>query len=71
MRLFFLQVVDYKASVQTVESNSLRVTTIPATRGEILDRQDQALVTNVTTTEIRLSRAEAALHPTSRARCPR
>lgn len=64
LRLFFLQVVDYKASVAVVESNSLRLTTIPATRGEIFDREDQPLVTNVTTTEIRLSRAEASLHPT-------
>jgi penicillin-binding protein 2 len=64
VRLFFLQVIDYKASVATVLSNSLRVTTIPATRGAILDRASKPLVTNITTTEIRLSRAEAALHPT-------
>ena len=32
--------------------------------GEILDREGRPLVTNVTTTEIRLSRAEATLHPT-------
>jgi penicillin-binding protein 2 len=62
-RLFFLQIVDYKTSVATVQSNSLRVTTIPATRGEILDREGKPLVTNITTTEIRLSRAEADLHP--------
>lgn len=64
VRLFFLQVVDYKASVETVASNSLRHTTIPATRGMILDREGRPLVTNITTTEIRLSRAEATLHPT-------
>jgi penicillin-binding protein 2 len=64
VRLFFLQVIDYKASVIAVESNSLRPTTIPATRGVILDREGNPLVTNITTTEIRLSRAEAALHPT-------
>ncbi len=63
VRLFFLQVVDYKASAAIVNQNSLRVTTIPATRGEILDRAGEPLVTNVTTTEIRLSRAEASLHP--------
>jgi penicillin-binding protein 2 len=63
VRLFFLQVVDYKASAANVNSNSLRVTTIPATRGAILDRAGEPLVTNVTTTEIRLSRAEASLHP--------
>ncbi|HEY1761959.1 MAG TPA: penicillin-binding protein 2 [Acidimicrobiales bacterium] len=64
VRLFFLQVVDYKASAAVVNSNSLRSTTIPATRGMILDRAGEPLVTNVTTTEIRLSRAEANLHPT-------
>jgi penicillin-binding protein 2 len=64
VRLFFLQVVDYKASVAVVDQNSLRVTTIPPTRGEIFDRDDRPLVTNVTTTEIRLSRALAALNPT-------
>jgi penicillin-binding protein 2 len=63
VRLFFLQVVDYRASVQVVEANTLRVTTIPPTRGEIFDRQDHPLVTNVTTTEIRLSRAQASLNP--------
>ncbi len=62
-RLFFLQVLDYKASVAAVQYNSLRTTTIPASRGEILDRTRTPLVTNVTTTELRLSRAEAALHP--------
>jgi penicillin-binding protein 2 len=64
VRLFFLQVVDYRASAAVVNSNSLRTTTIPATRGMILDRAGEPLVTNVTTTEIRLSRAEASLHPT-------
>jgi cell division protein FtsI/penicillin-binding protein 2 len=63
VRLFFLQVVDYQASVNTVASNSLRAITIPATRGEILDRQGNPLVNNITTTEIRLSREDAALYP--------
>ncbi|NNN01057.1 MAG: penicillin-binding protein 2 [Acidimicrobiaceae bacterium] len=63
-RLFMLQILNYKASVATVQSNSLRVSTIPAPRGLILDRTGQAMVTNVTTVEIRLSRAEAALNPT-------
>jgi penicillin-binding protein 2 len=62
-RLFMLQVLESKSSVLAVASNSLRPTTIPATRGEILDREGHPLVTNVTTVEIRLSRAEAALYP--------
>ncbi len=64
VRLFFLQVVEYRVSVAAVEANSLRPTTIPATRGMILDRLGHPLAANVTTTEIQLSRAEAALHPT-------
>jgi len=63
-RLFVLQVLDYKASVASENSNSLRVSTIPASRGLILDRGGHPLVANVTTVEIRLSRAEAALDPT-------
>ena len=62
-RLFILQILDYKASVATVQSNSLRVSTIPASRGLILDRTGSPLVANTTTVEIRLSRAEASLNP--------
>lgn len=62
-RLFFLQILDQKASEKVVLENSLRKTNTPATRGIILDREGHALVTNITTTEIRLSRAEVALHP--------
>ncbi len=62
-RLFVLQVLNYKTSVAAVESNSLRPTSIPAPRGYIVDRHEQPLVANVTTTEIQLSRAEAALDP--------
>jgi penicillin-binding protein 2 len=62
-RLFILQVVDYRVSVAAVQANSLRVSTIPASRGLILDRSGKPLVSNVTTVEIRLSRAEASLDP--------
>jgi penicillin-binding protein 2 len=62
-RLFMLQILEHTTSVQAVELNSLRVSTIPATRGLILDRDGSPLVDNVATTEIRLSRAEAALYP--------
>ena len=63
VRLFTLQVTDYSSSVQAVDANSLRVSTIPASRGVILDRSGEPLVANVQTTEIRLSRAEANLSP--------
>jgi penicillin-binding protein 2 len=63
-RLYILQVVDYHQSVTAVENNALHVSNIPASRGQIYDRSGKPLVTNVTTVEIRLSRAEAANHPT-------
>lgn len=63
-RLYVLQIVDYKKSVSQVADNSLHVSTIPASRGLILDRDGKPLVDNVTTVEIRLSRAEAELNPT-------
>ena len=62
-RLFTLQILDYNTSVQTVNANSLRVSTIPAARGLILDRTGLPLVSNITVTEIQLSRAEASLDP--------
>ncbi|MDE3065312.1 MAG: penicillin-binding protein 2 [Acidobacteriota bacterium] len=62
-RLFVLQILNYKSSVATVLSNSLRVSTIPAPRGYILDRHGHPLVADVTTTEVQLSRAQAALDP--------
>ncbi len=63
VRLFMLQILDHSASVRAVNANSLRVSAIPATRGVIYDRRGSPLVTNITTTEIRLSRAEAVLFP--------
>jgi penicillin-binding protein 2 len=62
-RLYVLQVKDYKQSSNEVASNAIHKATIPASRGLILDRNGQPLVNNVTTVEIRLSRAEATLNP--------
>ena len=62
-RLFMLQVLEHNSSVAVVQSNSLHRSSIPATRGLILDRNGKPLVTNVSTEEIRLSRAEAAIYP--------
>jgi penicillin-binding protein 2 len=62
-RLFVLQIKDAKQSDAQVAGNSLRYATIPASRGLILDRNGKSLVDNVTTVEIRLSRAEATLDP--------
>ena len=65
-RLYVLQVKDHKQSVGQVTSNSIRKASIPASRGLILDRNGTPLVNNVTTVEIRLSRAEATLDPVDR-----
>ncbi len=62
-RLFALQVLDFRTAVATVDANSLRVSPIPAPRGLIVSRSGQALVANRVTTEVELSRAEAALDP--------
>ncbi len=62
-RLFMLQILEHSASVATVRSNSLHVATIPASRGLIVDRSGSPLVSNVTTTEILLSRQQAYLNP--------
>ena len=62
-RLYVLQIKDHQQSVAQVDALSLHVATIPASRGLILDRNGKPLVNNVTTVEIRLSRAEATLNP--------
>ena len=62
-RLFNLQVMSYSQSVANVDANSMRTSVIAAPRGLILDRSGTPLVTNKMTTEVQLSRAEAALDP--------
>jgi len=63
-RLFMLQVLEHNSSYASVVSNSLHTATIPAPRGLIVDRSGTPLVTNVTTTEVLLSRQQAHLDPT-------
>ncbi len=63
IRLFFLQVVEHATAVAAVNENSLRVATIPATRGEIVDRTGVVLVGNVQSTQLQISREQAALNP--------
>ena len=60
-RLFMLQIPEHSAMEAAVVSNSLHTATIPAPRGLIVDRSGTPLVTNVTTTEVLLSRQQAAL----------
>jgi penicillin-binding protein 2 len=63
LRLWTLQVVEGKSFAAAVSRNQVRVVSIPAPRGEIVDRNNTVLVTNVPQEEILLSRAEAAQHP--------
>ncbi len=61
LRLFMLQIPGHSASEAAVISNSLHTATIPAPRGLIVDRSGTPLVTNITTTEVLLSRQQAYL----------
>jgi len=63
-RVYTLQILNSKTSIAQVQSNSLRVSDIPAARGEILDRAGVVLVGNQLTTEVTLSRVEARANPT-------
>ena len=63
LRLWTLQVVEGKTYAAAVTRNEVRVVSIPSPRGEIVDRNDTVLVTNVPQEEILLSRAEVALNP--------
>jgi len=63
LRLWTLQVVEGKSFAAAVNRNQVRVVSITAPRGEIIDRNNTVLVTNVPQEVILLSRAEAAQHP--------
>jgi penicillin-binding protein 2 len=63
LRLWTLQVIDARSYAAAVTRNQVRVVSIAAPRGEIVDRNDTVLVTNVPEQEILLSRAAALLHP--------
>jgi penicillin-binding protein 2 len=64
-RLFMLQIMNVNSSIQTVNANSFQVSVIPATRGLIVDRNGHAMVSNQIAVEVRLSRAESYLHPST------
>jgi penicillin-binding protein 2 len=58
-----LQVVEGKTYAAAVTRNQVRVVSIAAPRGEIVDRNGTVLVSNTPQEEILLSRAEAAQNP--------
>ena len=63
LRLWTLQVVEGKTYAAAVTRNQVRVVSVPAPRGEIVDRNGTVLVSNNSQQEILLSRAEAAQNP--------
>jgi len=63
LRLWTLQVVEGKTYAAAVTRNQVRVVSIAAPRGEIVDRNGTVLVSNTPQQEILLSRAEAAHNP--------
>jgi penicillin-binding protein 2 len=63
LRLWTLQVIDGKTYAAAVTRNQVRVASIPAPRGEIVDRSGTVLVSNTSEEEILLSRAEALQNP--------
>jgi penicillin-binding protein 2 len=63
LRLWTLQVINGKTYAAAVTRNEVRVVSIPAPRGEIVDRNGTVLVTNSPQQEVLLSRQEAAQNP--------
>jgi penicillin-binding protein 2 len=63
LRLWTLQVVEGKTYAAAVTRNQVRVVSVPAPRGTIVDRNNTVLVTNTAQEEILLSRAEAQENP--------
>ncbi|MGH9043487.1 MAG: penicillin-binding protein 2 [Acidimicrobiales bacterium] len=68
LRLWDLQVIGQKSATAAVEQNQLRTVSVPASRGEILDRNDRILVGNRVEQQIVLSRYEAQVNPAIKAK---
>jgi penicillin-binding protein 2 len=63
LRLWTLQVVQGKSYAAAVTRNQVRIVSVPAPRGAIVDRNGTVLVSNTPQLEILLSRVEAAQDP--------
>ncbi|HEY2214000.1 MAG TPA: penicillin-binding transpeptidase domain-containing protein, partial [Acidimicrobiales bacterium] len=59
LRLWTLQVIDGKSYAAAVNANQVRIVSVQAPRGEIVDRNDTVLVGNVPQEEVLLSRQTA------------
>jgi penicillin-binding protein 2 len=63
LRLWTLQVIDGKSYAAAVTRNQVRVVSVAAPRGEIVDRDGTVLVSNVPQQEVLLSRVAATQDP--------
>ena len=63
LRLWTLQVIDGKTYAAAVTRNQVRVVQVVAPRGDIVDRNDTILVTNVPQQEVLLSNVTATQDP--------
>jgi penicillin-binding protein 2 len=63
LRLWSLQIVDGKSFAAAVTKNQVRVVSVAAPRGQIVDRNGTVLVTNMPEQELLLSRVTAAEDP--------
>jgi len=63
LRLWSLQVLNTRSYAAAVNANQVRVVTVPAPRGLIVDRNGTELVGNVVQQQIVLSRVQATEHP--------
>src|SRR3984957_17413784 len=63
LRLWTIQVIDGKSFAANVTRNEVRIVSVTAPRGEIVDRNDTVLVSNIPQQEILLSRVAATQNP--------
>ncbi len=63
LRLWTLQVIDQKTYAAAVKTNQVRMVTVPAPRGLIVDQAGTVLVGNQVQNELVLSRVEATQDP--------
>ncbi|HVA08075.1 MAG TPA: penicillin-binding protein 2 [Acidimicrobiales bacterium] len=63
LRLWTIQVINGKSFAANVTRNEVRIVSVTAPRGEIIDRNDTVLVSNIPQQEILLSRVAATQDP--------
>jgi penicillin-binding protein 2 len=63
LRLWTLQIIDGKSYAAAVTRNQVRVVSVPAPRGQVVDRNDTVLVSNTPEQEVLLSAVTATAEP--------